>query len=71
MRKLVKIGIMLAVATVIQIGAYDLAYQERGYEAIGGEILIFPAVLFWEYKAFYEPLETFDGDEEEEKEWDK
>lgn len=66
MRKLVKVGVMFAIAAIMQIGACKLAYAERGYKAMGSERLIFPVVLFVEYKAFCEPGESFYDDEEEE-----
>lgn len=66
MRKLVKVSAMLAIAVIMQIGGCKLAYDERGYKTIGSERLIFPVVLFLEYKAFYEPGESFYEDEEEE-----
>ena len=65
LRKLVKVSAMLAIAAIMQIGGCKLAYAERGYEAIGSERLIFPVVLFLEYKAFCEPGESFYEDEEE------
>lgn len=65
MRKLVKVSAMLAIAAIMQIGGCKLAYAERGYKAIGSERLIFPVVLFLEYKAFCEPGESFYEDEEE------
>ena len=64
MRKLVKVSAMLAIAAIMQIGGCKLAYAERGYKAIGSERLIFPVVLFLEYKAFCEPGESFYEDEE-------
>lgn len=66
LRKLVKVSAMLAIAAIMQIGGCKLAYAERGYKAIGSERLIFPVVLFLEYKAFCEPGESFYEDEEEE-----
>lgn len=66
MRKLVKVGTMFAIAAIMQIGACKLAYAERGYKAVGSERLIFPAVLFTEYKAFCYPRESFYDEEEEE-----
>lgn len=67
MRKLVKVGAMLAIAAIVQIGACKLAYNERGYKAMGSERLVFPVVLFAEYKAFCEPGESFYEDDEEEE----
>ena len=66
MRKLVKVSAMLAIAAIMQIGGCKLAYAERGYKAIGSERLIFPVVLFLEYKTFCEPGESFYEDEVEE-----
>lgn len=63
MRKLAKVGTMIAIAVVMQIGACKLAYNERGYQAFGGERLILPAVLVLEYKALCEPEETLDDEE--------
>lgn len=57
MRKLVKIIAMVAIATIMQIGACKIAYTERGYQAMGSERLVFPIVLYAEYKAFCEPEE--------------
>ncbi len=64
MRKLVKVGTMIAIAVVMQIGACKLAYSERGRQAFGGERLVLPAVLVLEYKAFCNPEETLLDDEE-------
>ena len=58
MKKLVKIIAMLTIAAVIQIGACKLALNERGYKAIGSERLVFPAILFLEYKVFCKSEET-------------
>lgn len=66
MRKLVKVSVMLAIAAIMQLGACKLAYNERGYKAMGSERLIFPVVLYVEYKAFCYPGETFCEDDEEE-----
>ena len=52
LRKLVKVSAMLAIAAIMQIGGCKLAYAERGYKAIGSERLIFPVVLFLEYKGY-------------------
>lgn len=63
-RKLVKIGAMIAIAAMVQIGACKLAFHERGYKAMGSERLVFPVVLYLEYKLFCDPDENLFGDEE-------
>ena len=45
MKQLLKFGIVLTIAIVSSKLAFAFAYAERGYEAIGGEVLVFPLVL--------------------------
>ena len=37
----------------VQIGAVRYAEAQRGYDAIGGEILVFPSALFAGYKMLF------------------
>lgn len=66
MRKLAKVSAMILIAVIMQIGANELAFEQRGYKATGGEVLIFPTVLFIEYKAFCSERESFVEEDEEE-----
>ena len=66
MRKVLKVATMIAIAIVMQVGANKLAYANRGHQALGGEKLVFPAVLVLEYKAFCTPDEEIEFGEEDE-----
>ncbi len=69
MRKLVKFGIMIAIAAAAQIGANKAANLQRGYDAVGSEIFVFPIVCALEYTA-YSYLSELSYEDEEEEEYD-
>lgn len=52
MSGLVKVVTAITIAVIMQIGANKIAYTVRGYEAMGGEITVFPLVLCTEYRVF-------------------
>lgn len=60
---LVKLSLALLIAAVCQHYATALALAERGYQAMGGEVFVFPVVLLVLKKVFGI------GDKEEEYEW--
>ena len=64
-KRLAKLAVAMAIAAALQIGANSLAYQERGYNAMGGEVLVFPFAIWVEYMAF---LREYDLEEYEEYE---
>ena len=49
-KQLVKLFFIVVLAIGLQIGANNLAYMERGYEATGSEVFIFPMVMYGGYK---------------------
>lgn len=51
--KLVKLLVVVGVSVILQIGAVRYAEAQRGYDAIGGEILVFPSALFAGYKMLF------------------
>ena len=66
MKKLVKLAVIIIVAVVLQIGANEHAFNERGYKATGGEVLVFPVALYLGYKIFLSEDDYAVDDEEEE-----
>lgn len=53
-RQLVKLFVAVLIAGMLQVAAEQLAFAERGYEAMGSEIFTFPVVLLLEWKVFLE-----------------
>lgn len=62
-KQLVKVAAAITIAAIMQIGANKVAYMDRGYDAMGGEVMVFPLVLWTEYRVF---LSEYDEEEWEE-----
>lgn len=59
-KQLVKVAVAIAIAVIMQVGANKVAYMDRGYDAMGGEIMVFPLALWTEYRVF---LSEYDEEE--------
>lgn len=62
-KQMLKVTVAVMIAAALQIGANILAYQERGYEAMGGEMLVFPIVVLIEYMAFFRKYDLAEPEE--------